>query len=142
MGVLLWQLGNGLFGLSARGSEGAPKDFTDHHMSHLLRLLSQARSLCVSAAFGNGGVVVAVGPALHTFPLDLCGEVQTFPASFSSSELSPHQMAPRGVIRALAESRREKSVRKCNFATFSSRSLDFVLVHCDQRVTRKRSPQA
>ena len=73
LGVLLWQLGNCLFGLPARGSEGAPKDFTDHHVSRLLRLLSQAGSLCVSSAFGNSGVVSAVGPALRTFPLDLCG---------------------------------------------------------------------
>ena len=75
LGVLLWQLGNGLFGLPARGSEGATYDFRDHHVPHLLRLLSQA-------AFGNGGVVFAVGPALHTFPLDLCGEVQNFPRKF------------------------------------------------------------
>ena len=67
-------------------------------MSHLLRLLSQAGSLCVSFAFGNGGVVLAAGPALHTFPLELGGEVQNFPASFSSSELSAHQMAPNRVI--------------------------------------------
>ena len=99
LGVLLWQLGKGLFGLAALGSEGAPQDFTDHHVSRLLRLSSQAGSLCVSSAFGNGGVVLAVGPALHTFPLDLCGEVQNFPASFSSSELSAHQMAPSGASR-------------------------------------------
>ena len=98
LGVLLWQLGNGLFGLKARGSEGAPEDFMDHHVSHLLRLLSQAGSLCVSSTFGNGGVVSAVGPALHTFPLELGGEVQNFHACFSSSELSAHQMAPGGVI--------------------------------------------
>ena len=36
-----------------------PLDFTDHHVSHLLRLSSQAGSLCVSSAFGNGGVVSA-----------------------------------------------------------------------------------
>ena len=70
----------------------------DHHVSYLLRFLSQAGSLCVSSTFGNGGVVLAVGPALHTFPLALGGEVQNFPASFSSSELSAHQMAHSGVI--------------------------------------------
>ena len=70
----------------------------DHLVSRLLRLLSQAGSPCVSSAFGNGGVVSAVGPALHTFPLDLCGEVQNFTASFSSFELSAHQMAPSGAI--------------------------------------------
>ena len=79
LGVWLWQLGNGLFGLPAQGSEGAPLDFTVHRVSRLLRLLSQAGSLCVSSAFGNGGVVLAVGPALHTFPLELCGEVQNSP---------------------------------------------------------------
>ena len=99
LGVLLWQFGNGLFGLPARGCEGAPSDFTDHHVSRLLRLLSQAGSLCVSSAFGNSGVVSAVGPALHTFPLELGGEVQNFPASFSSFELSAHQMAPGGASR-------------------------------------------
>ena len=67
-------------------------------MSRLLRLLSQAGSLCVSSAFGNSGVVLAVGPVLHTFSLYLCGEVPKFPASFSSSELSAHQMAPGGAI--------------------------------------------
>ena len=70
----------------------------DHHVSHLSRLLSQAGSLCVSSAFGNGGDVLAVGPALHTFPLEVGGEVQNIPASFSSSELSAHQMAPCGVV--------------------------------------------
>ena len=84
-------------------------------MSRLLRLLSQAGSLCVSSACGKGGVVFAVGPALHTFPLDLCGEVQNFPASFSSSELSARQMAPSGAIahwrsrRALAGSSRPRA---------------------------------
>ena len=70
----------------------------EHHVPHLLRLLSQAGSLCVSSAFGNGGVVLAVGPALHTFPLELVGEVQNFPASFSSPELGARRMAPNGVI--------------------------------------------
>ena len=97
----------------------------------LLRLLSQAGSLCVSSAFENGGVVLAVGPALHTFPLELVGEVQNFPASFSSSELSPTNGSQRS-HRALAESsrtpaQRGKSVRKCSFATFSSRFSDIVL---------------
>ena len=48
-------------------------------MSRLLRLLSQAGSLCVSSAFGNSGVVLAVGLALHTFPLELGGKFKTSP---------------------------------------------------------------
>ena len=89
------------------------------------------------SAFGNSGVVLAVGPALHPFPLDLCGEVQNFPASFSSSELSAHQMAPSGASRTcgvVADSSSwtpeayepdvpEMSARKCNFGTFESSSF-------------------
>ena len=139
----------------------------DHHVSHLFRLLSQAGSLCVSSAFGNGGVVFAVGPALHTFPLELSGEVRNFPASFSSSELSAYHMAPSGVI-AHKRSRRAlglvdasglfpiepevhcESVRpsKCNFATYLNELLrqevDIVLctlIKCLQ-VKTKRSSQA
>ena len=78
LGVLLWQSGNGLFGLPARDSEGAPQDFMDHHVSHVSRLLSQAGSLCVSSAFGHGGVVSAADPAFRsdtseTFPTNRRG---------------------------------------------------------------------
>ena len=43
LGVLLRQLGNGLFGLPAQGSEGAPSDFTEHHVPHLSRLFESGR---------------------------------------------------------------------------------------------------
>ena len=84
-----------LFGLPARSCEGAPQLFLDHHVSHLLRLLTQAGSLCVSSAFGNGGVVSAVDPPFHTNTSD-CPKIASRSSSISHS--SSRSSSPAGVV--------------------------------------------
>ena len=97
-GVLLWQLGLVSLGCQPGVVREPLKTSWINTCLISYDFLSQAGSLCVSSAFGNGGLVLAVGPALHTSPLELSGEVQNSPASFSSSEVRAHQMAPSGVI--------------------------------------------
>ena len=75
-------------------------------MSGLLRLLSQAGSLCVR--FRERWRCFSSRPCFAHPSSRTRWDAQNFPASVSSSELSAHQMAPSG-DSALAESSRTRA---------------------------------